>query len=144
MKRIRVMIETARVEDAKARLTMTTPKEKTGDVYSYTQHITQHGGVINASQTGNVSSQQLNVGELGELRTVLAEVRSALKRQDNSVDVDEHIGLLASADKAANEGNENKMLGFLKQIPEKTWDIGKVVIPQAVLAYLKAHGILPS
>jgi hypothetical protein len=35
------------------------------------------------------------------------------------------------------------MLGILRQIPAKAWDIGKSVISGALLAYLKAHGIIP-
>jgi hypothetical protein len=144
IKHIRVMVENARIADEKVRLAMTAQREKSGDTYNYNQSIVQHGGVMNASQTGNVSAQQLTVGELGTLKPVLAEVRSALRKRDDSVDADEHIGLLASAEKAASENNESKMLGFLKQIPEKTWDVSKAVLSEALLAYLKARGIIPS
>lgn len=108
----------------------------------YNQINTQHGsGIMNVSQAGNVSVQQLTAGELDELRQALADVRSAFKQQD-SIDADEYVGSLASAEKAARAGDEHKMLGFLKQIPERAWDISKVVIPQVLLAYLKAHGYI--
>lgn len=108
----------------------------------YHQNITQHSGVLNASQTGNVFMQQMTVAESSDLRTALAEVRSALKQQGNSIDVDESVGLLASAEKAAQQGDESKVLACLKQVPEKAWDIGKAVIPQILLSYLKAHGLI--
>jgi hypothetical protein len=118
---------------------MAKEKERYGD--TYTQNITQHSGVMNASQTGNVSAQQLTVGELDALRPALAEMRAFFKKHEESVDADEDVGLLASAEKAAGEKDESKMLGYLKQIPSKTWEVGKVVVPQVLLHYLKLRGI---
>jgi hypothetical protein len=138
MTRIRVMVETERIEDEKKRIAMAKEKEKYGD--TYTQNITQHGGVMNASQTGNVSTQQLTVRELENLRPALEAMRAFFMKQE-SVDADEYVGLLASAEKAAGEKDEGKMQGFLKQIPSKAWEIGKVVIPQVLLQYLKLHGM---
>jgi hypothetical protein len=138
MPRIRVMVETARVEDEKRRVAMAEEKEKRG--VTYTQNITQHGGVMNASQTGNVSAQQLTVGELENLRPALTEMRAFFKKQE-SVDADEYVGLLASAEKAAAEKDESKMLGYLKQVPSKAWEIGKAVIPQVLLHYMKLRGM---
>jgi hypothetical protein len=139
MLRIRVMVETERVEDAKKRVAMAKEKERYGD--TYTQNITQHGGVMNASQTGDVSTRQLTVGELDSLRPALAEMRAFFKRHEESVDADEYVGLLASAEKAAGEKDESTMLGYLKQIPSKAWEIGKAVIPQVLLHYLKLRGM---
>jgi hypothetical protein len=139
MPQIRVAIEKARVEDAKKRLAMAKEKEKSGNTYM--QNITQHGGVMNASQTGDVSAQQLTVGELDKLRPALAEMRAFFKQQGESADVDEYVGLLASAEKAAKEKNESKMLGYLKQIPGAAWEIGKAVVPQVLLHYLKLRGM---
>jgi hypothetical protein len=139
MPQIRVMIEKARVEDLKKRTAMAKEQQKSG--YTYTQNITQHGGVMNASQTGNVSAQQLTVGELENMRPALAEMRAFFRKQDESVDTDEYVGLLASAEKAASEKNESKMLGYLKQIPGKAWEIGKSVAPQVLLHYLAKHGL---
>ena len=136
---IRVMIEAARLEDVKKRVAMAKEKERYGD--TYTQNITQHSGVMNASQTGNVSAQQLTVGELSNLRPALAEMRTFFKKQGESVDADEYVGLLASAEKAAGEKDESKMLGYLKQIPGRAWEIGKAVVPQVLLHYLKMHGM---
>jgi hypothetical protein len=139
MTRIRVIVEEARVERLKKKATMEKQKEKQGD--TYTQNIIQHGGVMNASQTGNVSTQQLTVGELENLRPALAEMRAFFKKQTESVEADEFVGLLASAEKAAAEKDEHKMLGYLKQIPSKAWEIGKVVAPQVLLHYLKQRGL---
>jgi len=44
--------------------------------------------------------------------------------------------------KPTNGNWKGRLLGFLKQIPERAWDISKVVIPQVLLAYLKAHGYI--
>lgn len=139
MPQIRVMIEAARVADVNKRVAMANEKEKYGN--TYTQNITQHGGVMNASQTGDVSAQQLTVGELDNLRPALAAMRSFFKLQEDSVDSDEYVGLLARAEKAADEKDEDKMLGCLKEIPGKAWEIGKAVVPQVLLHYLKLHGM---
>jgi hypothetical protein len=137
--KIRVMIETARVEDIKKRAAMAKEKEKPANTYH--QNITQHGGVPNASQTGNVYAQQITVQELADLRTALAEVRTLLKAESQSLETDEQVGLLAMAEKAAADQDESKMLGFLKQIPSKAWDVGKVLVPQVLLHYLRLHNL---
>ena len=77
----------------------------------------------------------------GGLRPALAELRAFFKKQEESVDADEYVGLLASAEKAAGEKDEGKMLGYLKQIPSKAWEIGKAVVPQVLLHYLKLRGM---
>jgi hypothetical protein len=141
MPAIRVTVETARIQDAKERAEKMKAKQSTGNTYNQT--ITQHGGVMNASQTGDVSAQQITVQELSDIGSALAVVRSHLKVQDDSVDTAEHLGLLASAEKAAAEKNESKMLGYMKQIPAKLWDVAKPVATQALLAYLHLHGLLP-
>jgi hypothetical protein len=139
MPKVRVMVEKARVEDERTRAVMGQEKENTGDTYH--MNITQHGGVMSASQTGNASVQQLNVGELNDMRQAIAETRAFFKKQEESVDTDEYIGLLASAEKAAHEGNESKMHGLLKHVPGKAWEIGKEVIPKVLLHYLEMHGM---
>jgi hypothetical protein len=139
MPQIRVMVEKVRVEDMKKRTVMVNEQKKRGD--TYTQNITQHGGVVNASQTGNVSAQQLTVGDLENLRPAIAEIRAFFRNQQESVDTDEYVGLLASAEKAAGEQDENKMLGYLKQIPSTAWEIGKTVAPQVLMHYLKQRGL---
>lgn len=139
MPQIRVMIEAARVENAKKRAADVNEQRKVGD--SYTQNITQHGGVMNASLTGNISAQQITVAELDNLRPALAMMRAFLKAQPESVESDESIGLLAGAERAATEKDEGKMLACLKQISAKTWEVGKAVIPQVLLHYLKLRGL---
>jgi len=139
MPKVRAMVETARVGDAKRRASMGEGKGKIGDTYN--MNITQHGGIMSASLTGNASVQQLNIGELQEMRQALAGTRAFFKKQEESVDADECVGLLASAEKAAHEGNEGKMHALLKQVPGKAWEIGKEVIPKVLLHYLKIHGM---
>lgn len=99
-------------------------------------------GVLNASQTGNVYAQQITVQELADLRTALAEVRTVLKAESQSLETDEHVGLLAMAERAASDKDESKMLDYLKQIPSKAWDVGKVVVPQVLLHYLRLHNLV--
>jgi soluble cytochrome b562 len=139
MNRIKVAVENARVTDEKERSAMAKEKERYG--HTYNQSITQYGGVMNASQAGNVSAQQVTVAALEDLRPALAEMRAFFKQQGESVDADEYVGLLASAEKAAAEKDEGKMLGYLKQIPADAWEIGKAVLPQVLLHYLKARGL---
>jgi soluble cytochrome b562 len=139
MNRIKVAVETARVVDEKERNRMANEKEKYG--HTYNQNITQHGGVMNASQTGNVSAQQVTVAKWDDLRPALGQMRAFFKQHQESVDADEYVGLLASAEKAAVEKDESKMLGYLKQIPVHAWEIGKTVLPQVLLHYLKARGL---
>jgi hypothetical protein len=121
MPQIRVMIEAARVEDVKKRVAMAKEKERSGATYNQT--ITQHGGVMNASQTGNVSAQQLTVGQLDDLRPALAQMRAFFKKQEDSVDADEYAGLLASAEKAAQRTNAEPVNGSLRGQP------GRVAVP---------------
>jgi hypothetical protein len=141
MKKVRVLVENARIADGKERLAMTAPKEKSGD--NYHQTINQSGGVMNASQTGNVSMQQGVTGDMASLMPALSEMRAFFKAQ-NSLDADESVGLLAGAEKAMAQKDESKALKLLKQVPKGAWELGKTVIPPLLLAFLKAHGILPS
>ena len=134
------MIEKARVEHLKKKADNRKSKKRSTET-TYTQNIIQHGGVMNASQTGDVSAQQLTVGELDNLRPALGEIRAFFKKRPESVDTDEYLGLLAGAEKAAGEKNESKMLDYLKQIPSKGWELIKPVAPQVLLHYLKQHGL---
>jgi hypothetical protein len=90
MPQVRAMIEKARVEDSKKRAAMEKEKEKYGD--TYTQNIVQHGGIMNASQTGNVIAQQLTVGEISDMQNAISQMRSIFKTQPESADNDEYVG----------------------------------------------------
>jgi hypothetical protein len=68
-------------------------------------------------------------------------MRAFFKKQEESVDSDEYVGLLASAERAAGDKDENKMLECLRQIPNKAWEIATMVTPQVLLHYLKLHGM---
>ena len=120
---------------------MAAPKEKSGDIYHQT--ITQHGGVMNASQTGNVSAQQIVSGDMASLVPALTQMRAFFKEQ-NSLDADESVGLIAGAEKALSQKDDGKALALLKQVPKGAWAISKAVIPQLLLAFLKEHGVLPN
>jgi len=54
------------------------------------------------------------------------------KSRNNPLGADQYVRLLASAEKAAGEKDEGKMLSCFKQIPTKARDIGKAVIPVRV------------
>jgi hypothetical protein len=69
------------------------------------------------------------------------EIRAFFKRQPESVDTDEYVGLLAGAEKAAGEKNPSKMLDYLKQIPSQGWELIKPAAPQVLLHYLKQYGL---
>jgi hypothetical protein len=137
MPEIHVIVETARVEDEKRRSEM---EKKPSGGSTYTQNITQHGGVLNASQTGDVIARQITVGDYERLQAALGDMRKFFKDQ-NTLDSDEYAGLLAGAEKAAATKDEGKMRGILKQIPVKVWEIGKPVLTQTLIAYLKSHGM---
>lgn len=108
--------------------------------HTYIQYNTVHqGGTINASQTGDVHAETVN--DFDAIAIDLAQVRMELKKREPSLETDEHIGYLAAAEKAAKEKNESKMLGYLKMIGSKGWDLIKAVAPQALVLYAKAHGI---
>jgi hypothetical protein len=115
------------------RVTESGPKGNT-----YNQHITVHQGTVNASQTGDVHVEAVNFDALA---IELAQVRMELKQREPSLETDEHIGYLAAAETAAKEKDENKMLGCLKMIGSKGWDLIKAIAPQALVLYAKAHGI---
>jgi hypothetical protein len=144
--RVKAALEKARVESEKAEIAMANEKQraaqKEGHTFNYVQNITQHGGVMNASQAGNVNVQHLTTEQLNALQPELAALRATLKAHD-ILEADEGVGLLAGAEKAAKDGDESKMLGLLKQIPAKAWELGKPVISAALLGYLKAHGLIP-
>ena len=108
---------------------------------TYTQNITQHGGLMNASQTGNVSAQQLTIGDFDGLQSALADLRRFFRRQDDSADVDEIVGQLASAEKAASRRDEPKLFESLKRIPARAWEIGRAVLPEVLLHYLRTRGL---
>jgi hypothetical protein len=51
----------------------------------------QNGGVMNASETGNVSVQQLAIGELDDLPRALGQMRAFFKSQAESADNNEYV-----------------------------------------------------
>lgn len=116
-------------------------KEPAKNGHTYVQNIHQAGGMMNASQTGNVYAQQFTVADFEQLSSALADLRSHLRKQDDSVETDEQLGLLAGAQKAAQEKDESKMLACLRQVSPRVWDITKAVVPQVLLHLLKTQGL---
>ena len=112
-----------------------------GHTYNVQYNSVQHGGTINASQTGDVHLQTLTDNDFDAIAIDLAQVRMELRKQETTLETDEHIGCLAAAERSAKEKNESKMLGCLKMISSKGWDLIKAVAPQALVLYAKAHGI---
>jgi hypothetical protein len=112
-----------------------------GHTYNIQYNTVQQGGTINASQTGDVHAQILTDNDFEAVAIDLAQVRMELKKLEPSVETDENIGYLAAAERAAREKNEGKMLGYLKMIGSKGWDLIKAVAPQALLLYAKANGV---
>ena len=112
-----------------------------GHTYNIQNNTVHQGGTINASQTGDVHAQTLTVNDFDAIAAYLAEVRSELRKREPTVETDEYIGYLAAAERAAKEKDESKMLGCLKQVGSKLWDLTKVVAPQALLLYAKYKGI---
>lgn len=140
---IQIMLEKARVASQKGRTTVTS--EKSHPTSIFVQNIHQEGGYMNASQNGDVQIQQLTVSDLELFAASFSDMRALLKQQEPSVEIDESVGLLAGAQRAAASKDEGKMMGYLKQIPTKSWELVKATAPQvlsqSLLHFLKEHNL---
>ena len=112
-----------------------------GHTINVQYNTVQHGGTINASQTGDVHVQMLTDNDFDAIAIDLAQVRAELRKREPTLETDEHIGCLAADERAANEKNESKMLECLKMIGSKGWDLIKVLAAPALLVYAKYKGI---
>lgn len=132
MPEIRVAIETARVESVREKMAIAKKKESQGNGHNLTF---AHNG------NGMHAVQQLTIAELDNLREELAGMRAFFKTQAGLEKADVYDWLLADAEMAASELDEEKMFGCLRQVPHTAWDTGKMVLPQALLHYLKVRGM---
>jgi hypothetical protein len=76
-----------------------------------------------------VQSAPLGSGDLAELATQLARVRTEMKKQASPEDPDQdaEIGVVAQAEKAARSGDKSKTLDFLKSAGKWTLEVAKSV-----------------
>jgi hypothetical protein len=137
---IQIKLEQARVTDLRNRTEMSKNDTKQGHTYIQ-NNVVNGAGTIAASQLGDVYYQSSLSLDFDTIKAELSSARSLLKQQPTSLDNEEYIGLLAGAEKAAEQKNPSVLSDYLKQIPEKGWDIIKVVAPQLVLHYLKLKGM---
>lgn len=112
---------------------------------TYIQNINQRGVGNSVSQLGDTHTNILQIGDMGELKQELATIRAALKGQPESLEVDEVLGSLASAEKAAGSNEEHGVKHALSTITQGGWEIVKNVVPtvgsQVLLHYFKLHGM---
>lgn len=132
MPEIRVAIETARAESVREKMAIAKKKESHSNGHNLT--FAQNGSVMYAVQ-------QLTIAELDTLREELAGMRAFFKTQAGLAETDECVRLLADAEKAADELEEEKMFACLRQVPHSAWETREMVLPQALLHYLKLRGM---
>jgi hypothetical protein len=100
-----------------------------GDRTRYTNHgYADSFGYNPSSQT---SSQPLDIGELAKQ---LAAVRLEMKKHApvDSLDHDEAVGVITSAEKAAKSGDASKAVTYLKGAGRWAADVAKTVAAQLV------------
>lgn len=110
MSKIRTTIEAARVTDEKRENQGYAGKEQQRQ---HDQDIYLHGdGRVNASLTGDVVAQwaSSDADLIRSVQSALSELRSNLRSPCGSIETDEALGLVAGAEKAASQGDENRML----------------------------------
>jgi len=97
------------------------------------------------SQLGDTHTNILQIGDMSGLKQELATIRAALKAQPESLEADEVLGSLASAERAAQSNDEHGVKHALSTITKGGWEIVKKVAPtvgsQVLLHYLKLHGM---
>lgn len=140
MGRIRVLIETAYREGINQRKRMERDDSKKGTLIQ--QYITQQGdGTINATMIGDIATHQTTVNDFAALTAGISALREHFK-SINTLEADEYAGILAAAQKAAQEKDESKLVHFIKTIPSKAWEVGKPLITAALSHFLMTHGII--
>ena len=106
------------------------------------QYITQQGdGTINATMIGDIATHQTTVNDFAALTAGISALREHFK-SINTLEADEYAGILAAAQKAAQEKDESKLVHFIKTIPSKAWEVGKPLITAALSHFLMTHGII--
>ena len=121
---------------------MKSERSEKGNIYS--QVIHQHGdGNITATVAHEIATNQTAINDFPALVAGLSTMREHFKSL-NTLEADEYAGLLAQAQKAAQEKDEGKLLKFVKAIPSKAWDLSKPLLSAALSHFLIAQGILPT
>jgi hypothetical protein len=122
-----------------------TSARNSGSTTTYIQHVNQSGPGSSVSQLGDTHTNILQIGDMSGLKQELATIRAALKAQPDSLEADEVLGSLASAEKAAQSNDEHGVKHAFSTITKAGWEIVKKVAPnvssQVLLHYLKLHGM---
>jgi hypothetical protein len=112
---------------------------------TYIQNINQHGAGNSVSQLGDTHTNVLQIVDMSGLKQEIATIRAALKAQIDSLEADEVLGSLASAEKAAQSNDEHGVKIALGAVTKGGWEIVKKVAPtvgsQVLLHFLKLHGM---
>ena len=141
MPRINILVEKARLASVKQKNSETPSKVTIKN--TYTQNIT--GSHNNVTMTGNVAAQQqYTVNDFNQLAVELASLRHALSAEPTTIYA-EDLKLLEDAGNAAKTHDQTKLQRYVEKISEGTWEFAKSagmeVGKQALIAFLKAHGI---
>ena len=124
---------------------ITHSSKPTGHTTNYIQHVTQSGTGSSVSQLGDTHTNILQIGDMSGLKQEIATIRAALKTQPDSLEADEVLGSLASAERAAQSNDGHGVKHALSTITKGGWEIVKKVAPtvgsQVLLHYLELHGI---
>jgi hypothetical protein len=124
---------------------ITYSSKPSGHTTNYIQHVTQSGTGSSVSQLGDTHTNILQIGDMSGLKQELARIRAALKAQPESLEVDEVLGSLASAERAAQSNDEHKVKHALSTITKGGWEMVKKAAPtlgsEVLLHYLKQHGM---
>ena len=120
---------------------------------SVTTEVNAKGNIVgsaigseNTVTTGNINFQQLwneSSGsiDLARLSEELDQLRSAMRQAASEVEHDEAVGAVASAEKAAKQGDGPSALQFLKAAGKWAWDTAnKIGAAVAVEAIKRAMG----
>jgi hypothetical protein len=122
-----------------------TSARSTSSATTFIQHINQTGPGSSVSQLGDTHTNILQICDMSGLKQELATIRAALKAQPESLETDEVLGSLASAERAAQSNDEHGVKYALSMITKGGWEIVKKVAPtigsQVLLHYLKLHGM---
>jgi hypothetical protein len=141
MPRIKILIEKARM--ASVRLKNREAPSNVTINNNYAQNIT--GSHNNVTMTGNVAAQQqYTVNDFNQLAIELQSLRHALSAKQTTIYA-EDLKLLEDAENAAKKQDQTKLQHYVEKISEGTWEFAKSagmeVGKQALIAFLKAHGI---
>jgi hypothetical protein len=119
--------------------------KQVGQTTHYTQYVTQSGPGSSASQFGDTHTNIVQIEDMSALKQEISSVRAALKAQPDSLETDQVLGSLASAEKAAQSSDDHGVRHALSAITKGGWEMVKKAVPgigsQVLLHYLKLHGM---